>query len=110
MAWVRNRLAQDGVDPGGADLDGRIVEGLRVPEWHPAVTAIVVAEDGQVWFRGPETFEETVLWTRFGRDGVATATLVAKREFEGHFAADGSVLGVEVDELDLPWIVSYSSN
>lgn len=105
---AQQRLARDRNDPGWPDLGDRLANALKKPSYHPLVTQVIVAEDGQVWCRREDTFSGTVLWERIDQSGGVTATVEANRSFFATFAREDGLIGVEEDDFGLPWVVRYS--
>lgn len=74
----------------------------------PAFSRLSVARDGRLWvlpYRKPE--QESPLWMAYQPDGTFFCHLARKPNFSvNEFGAD-YVLGVQLDELDVPTVVMY---
>ena len=93
--------------PRPAEIERALRSGGHVPEGLPPVTATASGDDGTLWLRREETAAETVRWEVLDRNGVLQATLSLPARVTVHAFAGDVLVGVELDELDVPYVVRY---
>jgi hypothetical protein len=93
--------------PRPAEIERALRSGGHVPEGLAPVTATASGDDGTLWLRREETSAETVRWEVLDRNGVLQATLSLPARVTVHAFAGDVLVGVELDELDVPCVVRY---
>lgn len=82
-------------------------EGLYLPLYHPPVSSLVIASDGQLWLRAEELGAPTVKWRILSAKGDPVGFVALPSGFTMLYARGLQVWGTEYDELDVPYIVRY---
>lgn len=93
--------------PRPAEIERALRSGGHVPDGLPPVTAVASGDDGTLWLRREETAVETVRWEVLDRNGVLQATLSLPARMTVQAFAGDVLVGVELDELDVPYVVRY---
>jgi hypothetical protein len=85
----------------------RTAAGFTAPAFRPPVSGAHAGADGSVWLRREVRDGEDVDWLVLGRDGTARGVVALPAEAMVRWADGQSVLVVERDPLDVPWLVRY---
>lgn len=101
--------------PSIAVLRKAIADSVRFPEFHPAVTKVIVGSDASTWLRGPDNRSGTVRWLVLDARGRPARILYTDRELGITVGGNISVMvpdrtgvwAVVHDELDVPYVVRY---
>jgi hypothetical protein len=104
---IRAMLSRRGAPPRPAEIERALRSGDGIPAHLPPVTAAASGADGSIWLRREETPGRTVRWDVLDRNGVLQATLRLPRGVTVETVAGDVLVGVELDELDVPYIVRY---
>lgn len=80
---------------------------LYVPAFHPPVSELLLGRDGSIWLRGEVTGEPTVKWRILGPAGNRLGAIQLPAGLLAYVADVDQIWGMELDELDVPHIVSY---
>lgn len=80
---------------------------LYVPAFHPPVSDLRLGRDGSIWLRGEMTGEPTVKWRILGPAGSLLGAVRLPAGLYAYAADVDQIWGLEQDELDVPYIVSY---
>jgi hypothetical protein len=92
----------------GLPIRTAIREALALPRFQPTVTAAVAGRDGTVWLRREALGRDTVEWTVLNPAGHLQARVELPTRVRIYEAELGRIWGVELDDLDVPWIVRYT--
>ena len=82
-------------------------ETLYVPEFHPPVSDLRLGRDGSIWLRGEMTGDPNVRWRILDQSGRLLGTMRLPAALRVYHAVVDQVWGMQTDELDVPYIVSY---
>lgn len=96
-----------GVGFTAAQAEALARERLYVPAHHPTVSEMVMGSDGSLWFRREALDEDPVPWSVLDPAGEPVGTIRLPRGFRGVAADARSIWGLELDALDVPYIVRY---
>ena len=99
----RDRKPIDGADR--SSVFEQIRSQLVVPAHEPPITQLIAGNDGSIWIRGAEHGAGGPIWRIFDRDGVEVGRVHAPARLRVAFADLARILGVEVDDDGVPWIV-----
>jgi hypothetical protein len=78
--------------------------GLHIPDHHPPVTAVVVADDGAIWLRGQDTRADSVTWTILSEEGAEAGRVKSSSRWQPRVIRGRRVYGVETGEMDVPYV------
>lgn len=108
LSVQRENLSQVFSEQPSGKLDAAVRRGLYIPEFLPPVQSLVVGRDASIWLRlfNAEP-SEAVQWIVMASDGAIEGMAQLPRAFRMLEAEQGQVWGMELDELDVPYIVSY---
>lgn len=82
-------------------------DALYTPEYHPPVSEMMIGRDGSVWLRGEEVGAPTVNWRVLSPEGEPVGIVELPARFRPLLADHDNLWGMELDELDVPYIVRY---
>jgi len=85
-SFAQSDFLRGRVTPANAERWAR--EGLYLPEYHPPVSAVVIAQDGRLWLRAEELGEPMVTWRILSNDGSPAGTVELPKGFAMMFAQD----------------------
>ncbi len=77
------------------------------PDYWPAVSAVLVADDGEVWLRRELAAGDSIRWDVLGSDLDRVGTVVLPAALDAKVTTGRAVYGVELDSLDVPTVVKY---
>lgn len=80
---------------------------LYTPAHHPPVSELVIGRDGTLWLRREDTGTGRVNWSLVSVEGAPLGTLEAPAALRIMAADRTTAWGLELDELDVPYIVRY---
>jgi hypothetical protein len=100
-------LSRRGPPPRPAEIERALRSGDRIPAHLPPVTAAASGADGSIWVRREETLGQTARWDVLDRNGELQATLELPRRVTVETVSGDVMVGVELDELDVPYVVRY---
>ena len=93
---------------GPLEAERKIREALDAPASYPPVTTALFADDGSLWLRREaRDGAEDQLWEVYDPDGEPVAAVRMPARITVHLIHQGVVWGVELDELDVPYVVAY---
>lgn len=93
-------------------IDRRDAEDLArstfpVPAAYPLVSAAAPSSDGSLWLAAWPNADESRRWYILDAQGRLVAQTEASERVTIRFILDGKAWGVELDELDVPFVVRY---
>ena len=96
--------------PGGPDSDAverelrsaGVLPSVRVP-----VRALFVGQDGRIWLQRGDQGGESAVWQVLARDGEVAGMVHLPGNAEVVAASGESVVTLELDELDVPYVARY---
>ncbi len=94
-------------DEGYARSVRAIREGIPWPDQFPPLSAVVAGDDGSVWVQRHESHVAGRRWDVFNGDLEPAGTVVLPDDFNVKVVGLRSIYGVELDSLDVPWVVRY---
>lgn len=109
-AAVEERLEQRGrgrAIPRTETVMAALQEEGLVPATLPPVTALMTAQDGTIWLRREELGDRAVDWIVLQPDGSVGPSLSLPARQRVVAAYGQSVVAVEGDDLDVPYLVLY---
>ena len=80
---------------------------LYVPQYHPPVSAVVIGRDGNVWLQRERAAGPTIEWMILSESGQILGRVSLPKRFRLMYADGYRVWGMELDELDVPYVVRY---
>jgi hypothetical protein len=80
---------------------------IRMPSAYAPVTAAVAASDGSLWLRLWGQPKDRRTWVVLDPSGTQNARVVTPPGVSIRAVNEGTVWGVEYDELDVPYIMEY---
>jgi hypothetical protein len=84
-------------------------ERMYIPSHHPAVSMAVLGTDGTVWLkRESKRGQGGAVWTVLDRGGDVAGTVVLPVRLTVYIANATGVWGMDMDDLDVPYIVHYT--
>lgn len=104
--WIGERTGES-----VSDFRDGVRDGIYEPPHRPVVTEAMAGRDGTVWLAlqdGPDTPPEGRRWLVLDPDGANLGRVVLPRDLTVLAADREHVWGVELDELDVPYIVRYA--
>lgn len=78
---------------------------LHVPPHKPGVTAMMLTDEGKIWLGRQPDASGRKIWTILAADGAAIGDLELRSTFRPMAVAGDLVWGVEMDELDVPYVI-----
>ncbi len=96
-----DRAVDEAVDP----LDDVLRDGAPY-DW-PALTGLVVDDEGRIWLGIRKPDRSFVEWAAFTENGVHLLSVDLPAGFEVHAVRGGRIIGVATDELDIPRVMAY---
>lgn len=90
-----------------AEAERILRERIYTPRFLPPVTGLVVGRDGTIWLRREERGESDVDWLILAADGEPLGLAATPAGFNGMAADRSAIWGMELDFLDVPYIVKY---
>lgn len=93
--------AGEAMDP----LDDVLRDGAPY-DW-PALTGLVVDDEGRIWLGVRKPDRSFVEWAAFAEDGTHLLSVNLPTRFEVHAVRGGRIIGVATDELDIPRVIAY---
>ncbi|MDX1395355.1 MAG: hypothetical protein R3195_13285 [Gemmatimonadota bacterium] len=81
--------------------------GIRIPEHIPPLTRVIAGHDGSIWLELADNDETANSWLILAEDGEPYGRVVLPGRFYIRHATLEGVLGMELDELDVPYVVGY---
>ncbi len=96
-----DRAADEAMDP----LDDVLRDGAPY-DW-PALTGLVVDDEGHIWLGIRKPDRSFVEWAAFAADGDHLSSVDLPAGFEVHAVRGGRIIGVATDELDVPRVMAY---
>jgi len=93
--------------PTVAEAERILRERIYTPRFLPPVTGLVVGRDGTIWLRREERGESDVDWLILAADGEPLGLAATPAGFNGMAADRSAIWGMELDSLDVPYIVKY---
>lgn len=90
-----------------ASLEADLREATYSPEYLPAVSGMVVGDDGSIWLQRFSPSEDGIVWWVLGKDGEPLATAVTPEGIRVLLISGDALWGVETDEFDVDYIVRY---
>lgn len=91
----------------GIPIRSAIREALALPRFQPTITSVVAGRDGTLWLRREGLGRDMVEWTVLDPSGNLFGRVELPARVHVYEAETGCLWGVELDELDVPWIVRY---
>jgi hypothetical protein len=82
-------------------------DGLYVPPYHPAVTAVAAGRDGTTWIRREDDGAAQVLWQALDGRGDVIGELILPSDLQLHDADAEHLWGVRILEFGVEEIVRY---
>lgn len=82
-------------------------ESLYLPPSLPPVSQLLLGRDGTIWLQRENTGDGTRDWLVLSADGNVIGTVAMPASLRPMAAEQGSVWGMETDELDVPYLVRY---
>ena len=88
---------------------GRIERALRsaLPPFHPPVTQVRFGEDGAIWLRRESDRETEAQYWILEPDGVVRGTVNIPSTVRIKWSGTDEFVGMELDDLDVPWLIRY---
>ena len=88
---------------------GRIERALRsaLPPFHPPVTQVRLGEDGAIWLRRESDRETEAQYWILEPDGVVRGTVNIPSTVRIKWSGTDEFVGMELDDLDVPWLIRY---
>lgn len=80
---------------------------LALPPFQVPITVALLGADGGLWLRREEGGAATSRWLRIAPDGAPLGHVVLPRGARILWGEGDRILVVELDELDIPWLVGY---
>lgn len=96
--------------PEGVDIDvvrNTIRSSMSFPEYQIPVESGVAGDDGSLWLRREDDGGQAAQWMVFEPDGEILGVVELPRAMLPRWLARDSFIGVELDEMDVPWLVRY---
>lgn len=78
---------------------------LHVPPHKPGVTGMMLTDEGDIWLGRQPDASGWKVWTILDGDGAAIGDLELRSTFRPMAVAGDLVWGVEMDELDVPYVI-----
>ena len=86
----------------------RAVQAAMPPaEYLPPVSYAVVRRDGSIWMRREDDSPDSWRWTVLSPDGTSRGTFALPKRATVHWTDGERIWVVELDDLDVPWVVRY---
>lgn len=95
----------EGLSEAGMIDDVR--DAIYAPPFVPAVTSVIVTQEGGVWLQRAPVTEDGVEWWVLAPDGTPKGRVYAPPGLRILAVVGDRVWGSETDDLDVPYIVSY---
>lgn len=102
--------AATSMDPASEDYATRVSdirESVTWPTSYPAFSTALVGSDGVVWVRRHQYRGDAVRWDVFTAELEPRGSAYLPASLDVKLVSGGAVYGVELDDLDVPWIVRY---
>ncbi|MBW3551994.1 MAG: hypothetical protein KY466_00715 [Gemmatimonadetes bacterium] len=95
-----------GADEPRSDL-GTAREHVRVPEYLPPISEVLLGADGRVWLRRESLSAPTATWLILDPSGHPTAAATLPRKARLLLAERDHAWAMVTDDLDVPYLVRY---
>ena len=86
-------------------MESALREAIQLPEFRPPVRVVHAGNDGTVWLQLDTPPNDVAEWVLLGADGSPRGRLSLPARMQIHHSALPSVWAVELDDLDVPWLV-----
>jgi hypothetical protein len=86
-------------------MENALREAVPLPDFRPPVRVVHAGDDGTLWLQLNTPADDIADWILIGRDGTPLGTLKLPIGIRLYHSAVPSVWAVELDELDVPWLV-----
>jgi hypothetical protein len=83
---------------------------MYVPRLAPPVVALVAGRDGSLWMQHAQAVQDSTSWSIVSASGRALGTVRLPRRLTPMAVDQFHVWGVELDTIDVPFIVQYTVN
>jgi len=94
---------QMGVTKG--EMESALREAIQLPEFRPPLRAVHAGNDGTLWLQLNTAPTDVAEWVLIGADGSPRGRLRLPARMQIHHSALPTVWAVELDSLDVPWLV-----
>ncbi len=86
-------------------MESALREAIQLPEFRPPVRVVHAGSDGTVWLQLNIAATDVAEWVLIGADGSPRGRLRLPSRMQIHHSALPTVWAVELDDLDVPWLV-----
>jgi len=93
--------------PDPSEVERELRNAGLIPSFQVPVGAIAMGQDGSIWLRREVRSEDVSQWQVFTRDGQVQGIVQLPSGARVVAAKDDVVVTVELDELDVPFVVKY---
>ena len=94
--------------PTAARAEELARQAIYAPAFHPPISELVIGRDGTVYLRREDTGDSISEWTVLSGEGAVLGTVRLPSTFRMMAADREHVWGMELDELDVPYLIRYS--
>lgn len=93
--------------PTAATIEKWFRDALYLPDHHPPVSDAFLGHDGTIWLKREPRGDDAVDWLVLAYDGEPIGTIALPGRLTVMAATRDAVWGMELDDLDVPYIVRY---
>ena len=88
-----------------AALSAAIASGLDLPDHRPPLRTTVAGRDGSLWIEMNGESSDSTAWVLFHPDLTPRGELLLPARLRPRHIAGSTVWAIELDEMDVPWLV-----
>ena len=86
-------------------MESALREAIRLPDFRPPIRVLHAGSDGTLWLQLNAAAADVAEWVLIGADGSPRGRLRLPARMQIHHSALPTVWAVELDDLDVPWLV-----
>ena len=87
------------------ELESALREAIELPEFRPPIRVVHPGIDGSLWLQPDTPPADVAEWILIGADGTPRGKVSLPARMQIHHSALPTVWAVDLDELDVPWLV-----
>jgi hypothetical protein len=87
------------------EMETALRAAIRLPEFRPPVRVVHAGNDGTLWLQLNTAITGVADWVLVGADGSPRGRLSLPAGMQIHHSALPAVWAVELDDVDVPWLV-----
>ena len=86
-------------------MESALRDAIQLPEFRPPIRVVHAGSDGTLWLQLNTATTDVAEWVVIGADGSPRGRLSLPARMQIHHSALPTVWSVELDDLDVPWLV-----